>query len=409
MGQMNFFYGSQLGAPALGTLGTGDLARVLDAALVNGFTAQSCTISVTASVATVSLTAHTYKVGQRITIAGVTGGPTGFALLNATSRITSVATNSFTLAAAGVSNGAATGSITAQLAGLGWGIAFTATNQRAYRAASGLRHYLMVNDNSNTNTCIVRAFTAMTAVTTGTGPFPTTTQSVTNLKWPRPDPTALPTPPASGSYNDSWVVVGDDKRFLIGICTNSTGWRYWYGFGEFQSYKAADAYNTFIFGAANTDGSDNLGASSPAYNNPSSGSTQGASGFFNSFFAVARAANQTTLSYIEGLMSGFLNGSPKQSAYLSSAPAAGTASPISGGIELTTVDIVELTPAGSSYYRRGRLPFLCAWTPPDFENNDGTLYTNITNFGDLVLVRGYASDPTDGLIFPVGDWDTVLN
>lgn len=410
MGQMNFFRGSQLGAPALSTLGVGDLARVLDPCLGTGFTAQSCTIVVAGGVATVSLTANTYRKGQRITIAGVSGGPTGFALLNTTSRIVTEGTNSFTLAAAGVSNGSATGTITAQLAGLGWGTAFTATNQRAYRAASGLRHYLMINDNSNTNTCIVRAFTAMSAVTTGTGPFPTAAQSDTNLRWARPDPTAFPSTTISpgSTYDDSWVLIGDDKRFFIGICITNPGWRDWYGFGEFQSYKPADAYNSFIMGHCNLDGSDTLAISSNAPNvSLTSITNQGTDAYYSSPLAVARAHGQVTQSYMCGLYPGFNNQNVVAANILGGVPPAGTSSPISAGIELCLLDITEFN--GTYQYRRGRLPMLMPWTPPDFENNDFRVHSGITNFGDLLTVRGQYANPLYGLIFPVGDWDTVLS
>lgn len=406
MGQMNFFYGNQTGAPSLGALGVGDLATVLDAALVNGFATQSTTIVVASNVATATVTGHNWRVGQRVTIAGVTGGPTGFASINGTFRITAVATNTYTFTTVGVSNGSATGTITSRLTGLGWGIAFTATNQRAYRAATGLRHYLMVNDNSNTNTSIVRGFTAMTAVTTGTGPFPTVAQSHTNLKWIRPDPTTFS---STSAPNDSWVVVGDDKRFFIGVCQQVSGYRFWSGFGEFQSYRSADAFNTFIMGAGNAAGDDSINPQAAPYPQYVSPNSQGALAYYTTMLCFARAANQTTVSYTGGYFSGFVNNT-MSFGNNAGAVIAGTSSPITNGIELSFLDVVETTAAGSNIYnRRGRLPILCPWQYPDFPNNDGVIYTGLVNFPDILVIRGWLTDANSGLIFPVGDWDTVLS
>lgn len=403
MGQMNFFYGNQTGAPALGTLGVGDLATTLDAALVNGFATQSITgITRSGTTATATKTAHTYLNGQRVTISGAT--QTDY---NGTFRIFGVTANTFNFTVSGSPTTPATGTILGRLTGLGWGIAFTATNQRAYRATTGLRHYLMVNDNSNVNTSIVRGFTAMTAVTTGTGPFPSVTQSSTNLRWPRPDPTSYP---STSAPNDSWVVVGDDKRFFIGICLGS-GTRYWYGFGEFQSFRPADAYNTFIMGCANTDGTDTLNPSAvPApYGGFIGPNSQGASAYYQQGLCFARAANQVTANYIGGYFSGFVNNT-MSFGNNAGAVVAGTGSPISGGIELSFMDVVETTAAGSGIYnRRGRLPVFCPWQYPDFPNNDGTMYTGLVNFPDIVLIRGWNTDANSGMIFPVGDWDTVLS
>lgn len=397
MGQMQFIYGNDPGMPALGTLGVGDLVAALDAALVNGGTTQSITsITRSGTTATATKTAHGLRHRQMVTISGASQAD-----YNGTFRITRIDANTFSYTVANSPATPATGTILAKIAALGWGTAFTGTNTRSYRAPSGLRHYLEVSDNSNTNTAIVRAFTAMTAVTTGTGPFPTTAQSVTNLKWPRPDPTTYS---STSAPNDSWCVVGDEKRFFLGICAQSTGYRFWFGFGEFQSYKAADAYNTFFFGAANTDGTDSLSCSSFIFNAdvPSTGTLQ----FFNSYCAVARCQDQTTLALCAGIMTGWLNTSPEASNYCGST-SAGNSSPISGGIEMTPIEIIENV--GTAYWRRGRLPCFATWSPADFTNNDSAIYTGVTNFPELLAVRGFTSNPASGLIFPVNDWDTVLS
>jgi hypothetical protein len=414
MGQMQFLRGKQTGAPALGTLGVGDLARVLDAALNAGFTTQSVSsITRSGTVATVTTgSAHTYYKNQIVTISGAV--QTDY---NITVRILSVPTSTtFTYTVANSPTTPATGTILVKLAALGaisgnpWGIAFTATNQRAYRAATGLRHYLMVNDNSNTNSCIVRGFQAMTAVTTGTGPFPTVTQSSTNLKWPRPDPTTFSSTVNSPGLtsDDSWIIVGDEKRFYLGVCTGSTGWRAWYGFGEAISYKPADAFHTFILGYANAVGDDTVNSPQGMYFGTAQAASQAAGSYYSYNLAFNRSADQSTLSKISGLsVGGGQSASSSNLQTLNNAPGArGTASPITGGIELLPIEIIENI--SSSYYRRGRMPgLLGAWGYPDFENNDNVSYSGLTNFSDVVIFRGQSTDNTDGMIFAVGDWDTI--
>lgn len=417
MGQMQFMYGNDAGMPSLGTLGVGDLAAVLDAALVNGGTTQSVTsITRSGTTATATKTAHKLRDKQIVTISGAAQSD-----YNITTRISRIDADHFSFTVANSPTTPATGTILVKIAALGaiagtpWGIAFTATNQRAYRAAVGLRHYLMVNDNSNTNTCIVRAFTAMTAVTTGTGPFPTVAQSVTNLKWVRPDPTTYPDQgPGSGVgaqvYNDSWVIIGDEKRFWLGITWGATGYRGWHFFGEAVSLKPADLYHTMIGGYANVDGSDTPSVPQfplTQYTPPSQGSTA----FFNDrAVACARKSDQTTASWISTLASGFFGTSGfNTSAAISLPPAGGTSSTITGVIELDVSYVIEYSAsAGGAGYRRGVLPGIVSfWNSPDYLNNDGVVYTGLANFPDVLLIRGLMFDQIGGLGFWVGDWDTV--
>src|SRR5277367_4813757 len=60
-------------------------------------------------------------------------------------------------------------------AAAGWGTAFTGTNLRAYQPASGNRLYLALDD-TGTTSCRLTGYEAMSAVSTGTGPFPTSLQ-----------------------------------------------------------------------------------------------------------------------------------------------------------------------------------------------------------------------------------------
>jgi hypothetical protein len=130
-------------------------------------------------------------------------------------------------------------------AALGWAKPYSATNAGVYRAASGTRHCLQIIDNAATagvgREAQAMGFEVMTAYNTGTGMFPTALQQSLGLCW-RKSATADATARA-------WTLIGDEKTFYLWmmdagtqVTTNS------FGFGEFNSYKSGDAYNTFIEG-----------------------------------------------------------------------------------------------------------------------------------------------------------------
>ncbi len=394
MGQANFFMGDQPGMPSLGSVGVGDLVALLDCALVNGSTPQAVTsITRSGTTATLTRTAHGRKSGQRITIEGANQSD-----YNVTARITVIDADTYTFEVANSPATPATGTITEKVAPLGFNIEYTASNQRVYRAPSGNRHYLQVIDSADTYTGRVRGYQTMSAINTGTGPFPTTSQSSTNLRWPRPDPSISTLP---------WVVWGDEKRFWVGIPTYSTDYRIWFFFGESAfSYKGGDVQDTILYGYVNTDGSDTI-SSCPTFGATRSNSSQGASAFYSAPCALARAQDQSTASYLCGILNYFGSSSPWQSEWISSAPSAGAGSTIAGLTELGFADVVEMI--GSTNNRRCRFPILCTWTPPDFVNNDGVLHTGIANFPDgVVTFRGDYQSSAGGMTLPLGDLDTVF-
>lgn len=129
-------------------------------------------------------------------------------------------------------------------AAAGWGKAFTGTNLAAYRAPSGARHYLRVDDSaSGTHAAgkeaFLRAFEAMTAISTGTMPFPTTTQLASGCfvrKSITADATARP-----------WVCVADERTFYFFADSGDYSGYASFMFGEFFSVKStADAYRSIL-------------------------------------------------------------------------------------------------------------------------------------------------------------------
>lgn len=135
------------------------------------------------------------------------------------------------------------------LAAAGWAREFTATNKAVFRAASGNRMRLRVDDTSTTEARVI-GYEVMTDADTGTGPFPTNGQVSGGLYLRKSD--------SADSTARPWVVIADEKRFYF--LNNSAG-SDWYVaptgaqmgghffFGEIASYKSGDAYNTLIMGS----------------------------------------------------------------------------------------------------------------------------------------------------------------
>ena len=127
----------------------------------------------------------------------------------------------------------------------GWSIAYTGTNLRAYRMATSgnTGFYLDVNDAApaTAKEARVRGYETMSALSTGTGPFPTTAQSTNGIflrKSNTADSTARP-----------WAIIADGSVFyLFTEAGDLTGATLAFMFGDFFSYKASDAYRCAIIG-----------------------------------------------------------------------------------------------------------------------------------------------------------------
>ena len=169
------------GAPVL-TRAAGSMTALLDALLVDGWGLQAATSVVVASgVATATFAAdHAAAMHSVVEVAGATGSYTD---LNGEQKITVANSNTLKWATA-LPDGTATGSITVKMAGGGWERPFTGTNLRAYRSASAQRHgqYLRVSDTGVGDTRVT-GYESMTAISTGTGPFPTSAQVSGGYYW----------------------------------------------------------------------------------------------------------------------------------------------------------------------------------------------------------------------------------
>lgn len=227
------FSSDMTGAAVLsGTAGA--LIAVLDSVLVNGFGSVSVTgLAVASSVATATVAAgHSFKVGSVALVAGAT--PSG---LNGEKRVLAVASNTFTFDATGVSDGSATGTITAKVAAAGWTKQYTGTNIAVYKmgGVEGTGFVLRVDD-TGTTVARVRGYEVMSDANTGTGPFPTTAQwAGSGLWWSKSDTASAAARP--------WRIVADDRGFFYFCKQADTGAEHQGNyFGDILSLKSNDPY-----------------------------------------------------------------------------------------------------------------------------------------------------------------------
>lgn len=137
----------------------------------------------------------------------------------------------------------------------GWTKPYSGTNTAVYRMATSgnTGFYLDVLDNapSTAREARMRGYETMTAVSTGTGPFPTAAQSsFANIcrKSASADATAR-----------AWYCIADGSCFYLFTDTGDVAsYSFTYHFGDFFSYASADAYRCCNIGrTAENNGATN--------------------------------------------------------------------------------------------------------------------------------------------------------
>lgn len=252
---IHIFRSTDAGAPTLNGI-AGTMIAVLDAVLLNGYNTKTVTITRSGSTATVSATAHGFVLDQVVEISGA--AQTEY---NGQFKVESVPdANSFTITVSGTPATPATGSISCKVAALGWTKEFSGTNLAAYRMPVGTTRFRLRVEDTSGAAARVRGFESMTAVSTGTGPFPTTAQFADpGLYWWKSD--------TASSEARAWTIISDGKMLHIvhshTLAGNHTGIS---SFGDIKSYRPGDAYNCMLIGSAATSATATGAASGIFYN-----------------------------------------------------------------------------------------------------------------------------------------------
>lgn len=200
---VKFALSDMVGAPIM-TGAAGSLIALLDAVLVNGWGVQTATQVVVASgVATATFPAnHAAWVNSVVTVAGATPS-----VLNGEQKIIDVVPNKVRWATT-APDGTATGTITVKMAPAGWSKPFSGANLAVYRSANPQAngHYLRIND-ADPKFARVVGYETMTAISTGTGLFPTAAQASGGGYWYK----AV----TAGTTAMRWALVADSRMFYF--------------------------------------------------------------------------------------------------------------------------------------------------------------------------------------------------
>lgn len=293
MTAVRFMHNEMVGAPTVST-NNGDLTALLDACLVNGFNVRSVVgITRTDTTATVTLAAgHGYEVDQIVRIAGADQSE-----YNGDHRVLVATATTITFAVAGSPATPATTSTAIQIrtAPLGFEIAFTGTNKRAYRSPNVLSNRLFLRVDDSLDPLWNAAYSKFGKVTLCEGltgiddfvgrqaPFradiPLANHVATGsgttaiggwYKWyyahGSPFNGFESSSPTGGSR--SWTIVGTDRGFYLFIEWRPGRGRCLYSFMDFTSYRPNDPYATLLtatdyYQPANSTAFNNLGSDFP--------------------------------------------------------------------------------------------------------------------------------------------------
>jgi hypothetical protein len=230
------FKSTDTGAPAL-TGQAGSLLALLDAVLLNGYNSGAITITRGGATATANRTGHGFQNGDCILHAGADQPE-----YNGEFYIFNVTADTYDFTVSGSPATPATGTITAKRAPAGWTKPFSGANKAAYRQGGGNQFYLRVDD-TGTTTARVVGYEDMSDVDTGTAAFPTNAQVSGGLYWNKSnssDGTARP-----------WIIVANERLAILHVNGTSSATATDAAimlFGDFKSYKVADAFATLIIG-----------------------------------------------------------------------------------------------------------------------------------------------------------------
>lgn len=131
----------------------------------------------------------------------------------------------------------------------------------AFRQGGGNQFYLDVDDRGASSVlngasgreAAVRGYEAMTAIGTGTNPFPTTAQLAANTANWRKSTTA-------DGVARSWLLIADDRTFIFVVADGDFACYKCYYFGDIYAVKTGDGYRTLITVRSQVNSNQSSGA-----------------------------------------------------------------------------------------------------------------------------------------------------
>lgn len=124
--------------------------------------------------------------------------------------------------------------------GLGWTEPYSTTNISVFRMPAGTTGAYLRVDDTGTTSAGLRMYEAMTGHSTGTGPFPTVTQSAADLQVTKSNSASSATRPT--------VFLSNGKLVHMFVYYSATAYNSceWVCFGDPNSRKPGDAFHTYI-------------------------------------------------------------------------------------------------------------------------------------------------------------------
>jgi len=226
---------------------------------------------------------------------------------------------------------------------LGWTKEFSGTNLATYRAPTGNRLYLGIDD-TGTTAARARAFSVATAagvaVGSGTNPFPTDAQLSGGMYFCK----------AAGS-GYPWVLISNGKIFYLYVdYSNNQIAGVVSCFGDFVSYKTSDANGTVLIGAT---GSTNSGSQFQNFKNATHTPVSGhylSQRYDGAAYSIA--CGKTPMSGLTAVAENMASNTANYPFY---------PDPILGSLFLTPFYITEPDTTATYGIIRGRLPGI--WAP----------------------------------------------
>lgn len=377
---------SDNGAPVL-TGEADSMCALLAACLVNGYGSVNVTsINRSGDTATVvTATPHYLTTGTPALLAGANEVD-----YNIETPITVIDGTTFTYPVANTPTTPATGTITVKRAGAGFTIPFDDTNKSVFRAATGNRHYLRVDDNAPSGTqkeAMVRCYESMSDIDTGSEPYPTVAQAALGYYWYKSSTT--------DSTAREWTLITDGETVYLQTLPASA--EVFFGcFGDFPSNKAGDIYNTMLAGSTQSYTSNAL-SSWDTGNQAASATTSFGAGAI----AVAREFTGIAGGVFNGVSSYAVTGNTVGSTTVVPYP-----NPVDNGFYVAPVNLCTSNMSSGNMFR-GRMSGMYESLHGRALPN-GTILDSVQGLSGKQLMCLYLQNSTsDGAIFIdiTGDWD----